>query len=54
MVVPANGALPLPADRFLAAMADGSVRMVDRSRVNEQVLRLVIDPNDGQQLPMDW
>jgi hypothetical protein len=54
MAVTPNGPLPLPADRFLASMADGSVRMIDRRRGNDQVLRMVIDPRDGQQLPMDW
>jgi hypothetical protein len=54
MAVTPNGPLPLPADQFLAAMADGSVRMVNRRGVNDQTLRLVIDPRDGQQLPIDW
>lgn len=48
------GALPLPADKFLAAMADGAVRIVDRKRVDDRVLRLLIDPADGQALPPDW
>jgi hypothetical protein len=54
MAVTPNGPLPLPPDQFLAAMADGSVRMVNRRGVNDQTLRLVIDPRDGQRLPMDW
>jgi hypothetical protein len=54
MVIAPAGPLPLPPDRFLAAMADGSVRLVNRSNVNEQTLRLVINPTDGQPLPMDW
>jgi hypothetical protein len=54
MVIAPNGPLPLPEDRFLAGMADGSVRMIDRRRTNDQILRLVIDPADGQVLPMDW
>jgi hypothetical protein len=54
MAVTANGPLPLPEDRFLAAMADGSVRMINRRGVNDQVLRLLIDPRDGQPLPGDW
>lgn len=50
-----DGGLPLPADRFLALMGDGSVRFVDRSKTSDQTLRLVIDPADGQfPLPADW
>ena len=51
MVVVPNAALPLPPEQFLAAMADGSVRIVDRRRVSDGVLRLLIDPQDGQALP---
>ena len=54
MAVMPNAPLPLPADQFLAAMADGSVRMVNRPGVSDQTLRLLIDPRAGQQLPMDW
>jgi hypothetical protein len=49
-----DGDLPLPADKFLAALADGSVRMVDRKKLDDRVLRMLIDPADGQQLPQDW
>ena len=48
-----DGALPLP-DTFIAAFCDGSVRPIDRRKVNDGVLRQVIDPNDGQPLPMGW
>ncbi|MBI2805279.1 MAG: hypothetical protein HYX68_09905 [Planctomycetes bacterium] len=54
MAITPNGALPLPPDRFLAAMADASVRMVDRRNVNDGTLRLLIDPRDGQALPVNW
>ena len=54
MAVTPNAPLPLPTDRFMAAMVDGSVRIVVRSKVNDQVLRLLIDPRDGQPLPADW
>jgi hypothetical protein len=53
MVMPSDP-LPLPEDRFFAAMMDGSVRTIDRRKVSDQTIRLVIDPNDGQALPMDW
>jgi hypothetical protein len=51
MAVTPNGPLPLPADRFLASMADGSVRLINRRGVSDATLRLLIDPNDGQALP---
>jgi Protein of unknown function (DUF1559) len=51
MAVAPIGPLPLLPERFLAAMADGSVRLVIRSGVNDATLRLLIDPNDGQALP---
>ena len=49
-----DGPLPLPADTFIAAFCDGSVRLIDRRRVDDGVLRLVINPNDGQPLPLGW
>ncbi len=48
------GDLPLPKDRFLAAMADGSVRMFERPRTSDATLRLAIDPRDGNVLPVDF
>ena len=43
-----------PAKRdFLILMADGSVR-VTRKNIPENVLRLLIDPQDGQAVPFDW
>jgi hypothetical protein len=49
---------PLPAGlqgpRFLVTMADGSVRMMDRTNVNDDVLRKLIDPRDGNVVPIDW
>lgn len=53
-MVVAGGPLPLPPDRFFAAMADASVRTFDRSKVSEQTLRLAINPQDGQPLPGDF
>lgn len=54
MTVPLAGPLPLPPDRFLVGMCDGSVRMVDRRRASDEVLRLAIDPRDGQVIFMDF
>lgn len=51
VVTPPPTALPLPADRFLVAFADGSVRPMERSRISDATLRLLIDPRDGQALP---
>ncbi len=43
-----------PAKRdFLILMADGSVRTTRKS-LPENVLRLLIDPSDGQVVPFDW
>jgi hypothetical protein len=44
--------LPLP-QKFLAAMADGTVRIIDRSNVSDKTLRMMICPNDGNPLPFD-
>jgi hypothetical protein len=54
MVVTKDGPLPLPENQFLACMVDGSVRMVQRRRTDDNVLRLLIDPTDGRELPMGW
>lgn len=54
MTMPDNGALPLPKDRFLAAMADGTVRQIDRGKTGDVVLRALIDPRDGAALPPDF
>ena len=46
--------LPLPMSPFLAAMGDGSVRMVDRRRVDDRTLRLIINPRDGMPAAFDF
>lgn len=50
IAVQPNQPLPLP-ETFIAALADGSVRIIDRKRVSDQTLRLLINPSDGQALP---
>jgi len=35
-------------------MCDGSARVINRAKVSDQVLRLLIDPKDGQKLPPGW
>jgi hypothetical protein len=52
MAIEPQGPLPLPPNRFLAAFADGSVRLINRSQVNDATLRLFIDPKDGQVVPL--
>ena len=52
MVVEQGRRLPLPKDRFFVAMWDGSVHVVDRSRVPEATFRLYIDPADGAAVPL--
>jgi Protein of unknown function (DUF1559) len=41
-------------DFFIAAMADSSARVIQRRSANDDVLRKVIDPRDGQPLPVGW
>jgi hypothetical protein len=41
-------------DTFLAAMADGSARIINRRTANDEVLRNAINPRDGQPLPVGW
>jgi hypothetical protein len=51
MALAPKGPIPAPPGRFLAAMADGSVRMIDRGKVTDDTLRLLINPKDGKQIP---
>lgn len=44
MAVQANQPLPLPPDRFFAAFADGSVRMIDHRRIPDATILLYLDP----------
>jgi hypothetical protein len=47
-------ALGSPDSPFaIVLMADGSVRRI-RKTVDERTLRLLVDPADGQVVPMDW
>jgi hypothetical protein len=43
--------LPLPADRFLAAMANAIVRMISRDKTSDAIVRQLINPNDGKPAP---
>lgn len=43
-----------PNQGFIVSMCDGSARFINRTRVSDQVLRLLIDPKDGQKLPPGW
>jgi hypothetical protein len=47
MAIGPDQELPLPAERFLAAMADASVRMIYRKTIDDTVLRQLINPNDN-------
>jgi hypothetical protein len=47
IVVAPGVPIPLPDNRFVALMADGSTRFVLASRVGDPDLRLFIDPQDG-------
>jgi hypothetical protein len=48
------GPLPLPQDKFIATMADSSVRIVNRRSASDEVLRQIINPNDGKSGPPGW
>jgi hypothetical protein len=39
---------------LFVAMCDGSVRALNRTKISDQVMRLLIDPADGQVLPAGW
>jgi hypothetical protein len=47
MALQPGAAPPLPQEKFFVAMADGSVRLVERRRVSDATLRLYINPADG-------
>ncbi|MBI1832957.1 MAG: DUF1559 domain-containing protein [Planctomycetes bacterium] len=49
MAVTPNDPLPLPPDRFLVCFATAHVRMFERTKVSDEVLRALID--QGQQAP---
>ncbi len=53
MAVTPKGPIPVPPGRFMAAMGDASVRMIDRGKVNDNTLRLLINPNDGKEIPWE-
>ena len=47
--------LPLPRGKFAAGFVDGSVRLIERSKISDQTLRKLIDPRSGPlSLPADW
>jgi Protein of unknown function (DUF1559) len=51
IVVQPNQPLPLPIDRFMVAFADGSVRMVDRSRAPDVAILPYLDPKSNAPHP---
>jgi hypothetical protein len=44
---------PVPQDRFVVAMCDGSTRIIDRRRISDETIRLAINPADGQPIQLD-
>lgn len=46
-----GGALSLPDGPFIGAFCDGSVRVIDRKKVNDADLRGIINPRDAKGLP---
>src|SRR5262249_13400311 len=51
MAIRSDQPLPLPEHRFLAAMADGAVRMISRDRTSDTILQQLIHPNDQKPAP---
>jgi hypothetical protein len=51
MVIERDQPLPLPADQFLIAFADGSVRTVSRKHAADATLLQYINPNTGAPKP---
>ena len=54
MVVAAQGKLPMAEGKFVAAMFDGTVRIVNRSNASDEILRKVIDPKADQPWQEKW
>ena len=46
MTIRPDQPLPLPAERFLACIVDGTVRMFHRDKTSDLTLRQLIHPND--------
>jgi hypothetical protein len=53
MAIAPDRPLPVPAKQFFAGMADGTVRVIDRSKTSDAILRQLINPNDGLP-PWNW
>jgi len=53
MVVQPDQPLPLASGTVLIALADGSVREVDRDRISDEALRWYLRPNEGTPPPLD-
>jgi hypothetical protein len=52
MALAPKGPIPTAQPRFLAAMCDATVRVIDRGKVNDDTLRLLINPKDGKVIPL--
>ena len=48
MDIDPDNALPLPTDYFIVSMVDGRVRIAQREKLADTLLRQFIDPNDGE------
>ncbi len=44
----------MPQDRFFVVMADATVRMIDRRKINDDLLRQLINPRDGAKVQLNW
>jgi hypothetical protein len=48
MAIRPGVALPVPPKEFLAVQCDGTVRVIYGKRTSDEMLRQLIDPNDGE------
>ncbi len=53
MAIQPNGPIPVKDGEFLALMADVTVRPLNRSKTNDAMLRIAIDPRDGRPVMLD-
>lgn len=51
MAIAPNGPIPLPQGRFMAAMCDGTIHVIDRGKINDDTLRMMMNPKNEKPLP---
>jgi type II secretory pathway pseudopilin PulG len=51
MALQPKGQIPVPPGRFMVAMCDSTVRVIDHGKVKDDTLRLLINPKGEQPIP---